>query len=226
MRSSFGFAGSAAAACGLLALSLAPAFAADAVQEEPPAPAAPMEVPPVDTWSGPYAGVTLGYGFAGRTRADDPFGISNNVNTDGFLANGFVGAQLENNGFVYGIEGDAGYGGYKGNNAGLDSKSGFDGSLRARLGYAVTPQVLLYATAGGAIQNIKLTDQVTGSEDSNTHLGWTAGVGADVKMTDHIFGRLEYRYTDFNSKDYTLNGLTTSADARDHRVMVGVGYKF
>ena len=71
----------------------------------------------------------------------------------------------------------------------------------------MTPQVLLYATAGGAVQNIKLTDQVTGSEDSNTHLGWTAGVGADVKMTRHIFGRLEYRYTDFNSKDYTLNGL-------------------
>ena len=83
-----------------------------------------MEVPPVNTWSGPYAGVTLGYGFAGRTRADEPFGIRTTSNTDGFLGNGFVGAQLENNGFVYGIEGDAGYGGYKGNNAGLEFEVG------------------------------------------------------------------------------------------------------
>ncbi|MET0596446.1 MAG: outer membrane protein [Mesorhizobium sp.] len=225
MKASIEFARSTAAALGLLALGMAPAFAADAVMEEPPAPAAPMEVPPLNTWSGPYAGVALGYGFAGRTDTNT-LGFENDIDTDGFVGNGFAGWQLENNGIVYGIEGDVGYGGYQGNDAGLESESGVDGSLRARLGVAVTPDVLLYATAGGAAQSVKLTDQVTGSSDRNTHLGWTAGVGADVKVTQNLFGRVEYRYTDFGSEDYAINGGNTEADVSDNRVMFGLGMKF
>ena len=83
---------STAAALGLLALGMAPAFAADAVMEEPPAPAAPMEQPPLNTWSGPYAGVTLGYGFSGQTDVGDP---ALEIDTDGFLAHGFAGYQME-----------------------------------------------------------------------------------------------------------------------------------
>jgi outer membrane immunogenic protein len=223
MKANLKFARSTAAALGLIALGMAPAFAADTVMEEPPAPAAPMEIPPVNTWSGPYAGVTLGYGFAGQTDVGDP---ALEIETDGFLAHGFVGYQLENGGFVYGIEGDLGYAGYEGDNLGIESKSDLDGSLRARLGVAVTPQILIYSTAGGALRNMELTDTVTGSSDSNTHLGWTAGVGTDVKITQQVFGRVEYRYTDFGNEDYSINGGTVGADSHDHRVVFGVGMKF
>ena len=62
-----------AAALGLMALlGAVPAYAADAVVEEAPAPAAPMEEPPVNTWSGPYAGITLGYGFSGTMTTSAP----------------------------------------------------------------------------------------------------------------------------------------------------------
>jgi outer membrane immunogenic protein len=27
-------------------------------------------------------------------------------------------------------------------------------------------------------------------------LGWTAGVGSDIKITDNVFDLIEYRYTD------------------------------
>lgn len=222
MKANLKYARSTAAAFGLIALGMAPAFAADAVMEEPPAPAAPMETPPVNTWSGPYAGVTLGYGFAGQTDVGDP---ALEIETDGFLAHGFAGYQMQNGNFVYGLEGDVGYGGYKGDNLGVESKAGLDGSLRARLGVAVTPDILLYGTAGGALQNNEITDAV-GNSDSNTHLGWTAGAGADVKITEQVFGRVEYRYTDFGSKDYNLGGTNFEADSRDHRVMFGVGMKF
>ena len=33
-------------------------------------------------------------------------------------------------------------------------------------------------------------------------LGWTAGAGVDVKVTEQVFGRVEYRYTDFGSDDF------------------------
>jgi outer membrane immunogenic protein len=221
MKANYKFARSTAAAFGLIALGMAPALAADATMEEPPAPA-PVESLPVASWAGPYAGIALGYGFEGRTNVGNL-----EINTDGFIANGFAGYQLENNGFVYGVEGDIGYGGYKGDNAGVESKSGVDGSLRARLGVAVTPDVLLYGTAGGAAQSVEITDLATGDDDSQTLVGWTAGAGTDVKVTEQVFGRLEYRYTDFGSKDFNLGGNNTDeVDAKGHRVMVGMGVKF
>ena len=61
MKNNLKFGRPAAAALGLLALlGTIPAYAADAVMEEPPAPAAPMEEPPLNTWTGAYAGVSLG----------------------------------------------------------------------------------------------------------------------------------------------------------------------
>ena len=95
MKANLKFARSTAAAFGLIALGLAPAFAADAVMDEPPAPAPSL---PVASWAGPYAGLALGYGFAGQTELRDP---ALEIDTDGFLINGFAGYQLENNGFVY-----------------------------------------------------------------------------------------------------------------------------
>ncbi len=90
----------------------------------------------------------------------------------------------------------------------------------------MTPQILVYGTAGGALRNMELTDTLTGTSDSNTHLGWTAGVGTDVKITEQVFGRVEYRYTDFGNEDYAIGGGTVEADLHDHRVMFGVGMKF
>lgn len=211
-----------AAAFGLVALAAMPAFAADVVMEEPPAPAAPMEMPPLNTWSGPYAGVTVGYGFSGE--ANDETG-DNKIGTKGFLGSGFVGYnyQMDNN-IVLGAEGDIGYSGVKGDNVGTEVKSGLEGSLRARLGYAVTPDILLYGTAGGAGQRVEVSN-ATGS-DKNTALGWTAGAGADVKLTEAVFGRVEYRYTDLGTDTYNLSGVGHDVSVKDHRVQFGVGMKF
>lgn len=220
MEANLKFARPFAVALGLIALAGAvPAFAADVVMEEPPAPAAPMEVPPLNTWSGPYAGVTLGYGFSGR--ANEP---GNEIRTDGFLGGGFAGYNFQTDNFVAGVEADLGYGGFSGDNAGTEVDGGMNGSLRARLGYAVTPDILPYITAGGAAQSLKVTEG--GVSDRNTMLGWTAGVGTDVKITDQVFGRVEYRYSDYGNEDFTTGGGTREIDAKDHRIQFGIGMKF
>jgi outer membrane immunogenic protein len=208
----------AAAAIGLVALAgLVPAHAADAVMEEPPA--VPMDNPPLNTWTGPYAGVTLGYGFSGHT--EEP---GNDIGTDGFLGGAFAGYNYQIDNFVIGAEGDIGYSGVEGSNAGTDSTGGGEGSLRARLGYAVSPEILLYATGGGAGRSIKLEEG--GVSDRNTLYGWTAGAGADIKITENVFGRVEYRYTDFGSKDFTTAGGTRGVDASDNRITFGIGMQF
>lgn len=221
MKNNINIARPAFAALGLVALlGTVPAFAADAVFEEPPAPAAPMEEPPVNTWSGPYAGVTLGYGFSGET--EDDFGTT--VGTDGFLLGGFAGYNYQVGNIVAGAEADIGYSWMEGSENGLTSESGVEGSLRARLGYVVSPNILLYATAGGAAKDLEVSGG--GFSDSNTMLGWTAGVGGDFMVTEKIFGRVEYRYTDFGSEDFTLGGTTSDVSDKDHRINFGLGVKF
>ena len=86
----------AATALGLVvAMGIGAAHAADVI-EEPPAPAVPMEVPPVASWTGVYAGITAGYGFAGRS---DDETVGNEIDTGLLLhadheAHGIVHAPL------------------------------------------------------------------------------------------------------------------------------------
>ena len=226
MRKNVKFAQPAVAAIGLLALlGTIPAQAADAVMAPEPAPAAiPMEEPPLNTWSGPYAGVSLGYSFSGETEANDGF-VNNTIDTDGFLLGAFGGYNWQVGNIVAGAEADIGYSWADGSNAGWDSESGVEGSLRARLGYVVSPNILLYATAGGAAKDLEVSDDF-GNSDSNTMLGWTAGAGADIMVTENVFGRVEYRYTDFGSETFDLGGVGTDVDDKDHRITFGVGMKF
>jgi len=205
-----------AAALGLFALG-GTAFAADVVSEEPPAPAPVAELP-VASWAGPYAGINLGYGFGGHVKAP---GVD--AKTKGFIGGVFGGYNWQQDNFVYGAEADLGYNGTKGSDNGLSAKSGIEGSLRARLGYAVTPEILLYGTGGLAAKNQKIDDSVTGVNDSKAMLGWTAGAGTDIKITDNVFGRVEYRYTDYGSKNF---GDTGKVKSSDNRVTFGVGMKF
>ncbi|MFD2057878.1 outer membrane protein [Mesorhizobium calcicola] len=219
MQANLKFARPLAVALGLFALS-GTAYAADVVQEEPPAPAPVAELP-VASWAGPYAGLNVGYGFSGRTKERD-FGVE--TDTKGFIGSAFGGYQWQQENFVYGAEAELGYNGVKGDDNGIDSKAGFEGSLRARLGYAVTPEILLYGTGGLAGRSLKVEDTVLGTSDRATMLGWTAGVGTDIKLTDNVFGRVEYRYTDFGSKDF--GGGIGNVKATDNRVTFGVGMKF
>jgi outer membrane immunogenic protein len=219
MSANLKFARPLALASVIALLGAAPVFAADAI-EQAPEPAMPMEQPPLATWTGPYAGLQLGYGFSGR--AEEP---GNRIDTDGVLGGAFAGYQADlGNSVVVGVEGDIGYSGVEGRNAGTEAKAGVEGSLRARLGYAVTPDILPYITAGGAAQSLKVTEG--GASDRNTMLGWTAGAGVDVKVTENVFVRGEYRYTDFGSDDFTTGSGTREVDSHDNRVSLGVGFKF
>ena len=146
------------------------------------------------------------------------------IDTDGFLLGGFAGYNYQVGNMVAGAEADIGYSWEEGSNAGLTSESGVEGSLRARLGYVVSPNVLLYATAGGAAKDLEVSGG--GVSDSNTMLGWTAGAGADIMVTEQVFGRVEYRYTDFGSDTFDVGSGGADVSDKNHRVTFGLGMKF
>lgn len=216
----------AALALGVAIIS-APAFAADVVYQEPPAPAAPMEIAPVNTWSGPYAGVSAGYGFEGETNLP---GVG--IDTDGWMGGAFGGYQVQNGSLVYGAEADINYSRLDGTvEAGTDSitsRTTVDGSVRGRLGVTVTEDILLYGTAGLAAerQRITVSDGIDSERDTNVALGYTVGAGVDARLTDQVFARAEYRYTDYGSETYDFTGGSVDADSKNHRVTVGLGVKF
>lgn len=197
----------------------ASAQAADVIMEEPPAPAA-IETLPVASWAGAYAGAVASYGFSGKAT-----GLAGpDVDTDGFAGSGFAGYNWQTNNFVYGIEGDVGYSGVEGRDGGNKVEGGLNGSIRARLGVAATDRVLIYGTAGGAAERTKVSNVL--GDDDQTLLGYTVGAGVDAKLTDQVFGRVEYRYTDYGNETFNTGGFAQNVDTRDHKVSVGLGVKF
>lgn len=196
------------------------ALAADAIEAPPAPPAAPVVqvAQPTASWSGMYVGVFGGYNWG--TFDTNAVG---DIGADGWSGGAFAGYNFQSGPMVYGVEGDIGYSGADGSFGGIDGKQTGFGSLRGRIGYAFDP-VMIYGTGGLAVSGAKLED--AGGSDSNVHLGWTVGAGAEALITDNVFGRLEYRYSDYGSKDYSLGGGTVSSGFSAHTVNAGIGIKF
>ncbi len=81
-----------------------------------------------------------------------------------------------------------------------------DLGVNARLGYVLNENVLVYGKAGYSnwrrIRNVDLE-------------GFRVGGGLEVNLTNKVYGKVEYRYTDFEGR----NGGR-------HGGLVGVGYRF
>lgn len=198
------------------------ANAADAINDIPQAPVAYEQPAPIKNWAGAYVGGTVGYDWgkdsAGAKRDHKGFG--------GGLYGGY---NVQDGQMVYGAEADVNLGDEKGSAgtiAGVgpaESKQGVNGSLRARVGYDTGP-VLVYGTAGAALSKNKV--YAGGDKDSATALGYTVGAGAETFITDNVTARLEYRYSDYQKKDFNVGGTTVSRGYDDHSVKAGIGVKF
>jgi len=215
------------------------------------------------TWSGFYLGAHAGYGWA-----RDPFNnlvLSNGVPLSGVDSHGFVGgfqagANWQSGSVVGGLELDLSGTDIKGSTSntvltpGVISQGSesdkFDrlGSARARIGYLVTPSLLLYATGGPGWARM-ITDQETvttiptnASPVSATSLvtptwlfGWIAGLGAEARLWNtNWLARVEYLHYDFGSGTSTqtipagggLVTTTTAGHLTSDVVRAGLSYKF
>jgi len=192
-----------------------PSFAADI----PPAPVAPEPVynTPDQDWSGIYLGVLLGY-----TLDDSDVSGGPSVDADGVDGGVYAGYNYQFDNFVVGLEGDALLSGVEGSSGGVNIDQTWSGSLRARAGYSLE-SFLLYGTGGLAVAGFEASS--AGNSDSNTHLGWTLGAGVEGMITDNVAARLEYRYTDYQDKNYSL-GAPANIDSSTNSVRAGVGVKF
>ncbi|WP_292894413.1 outer membrane protein [Nitratireductor sp.] len=195
------------------------AFAADPTLNDVSRSAPVLAPAPMKDWGGGYLGAMVGRGFSGKAKDGEKA-----LTPSGFIGSGFAGYNFQNGSMVYGGETDIGFNGMKAENYGVTLKAGAEGALRARLGYAITDNLLLYTTAGAAVARVQLSQG--SKKDTQTLVGWTAGVGADAMLTDTVFARTEYRYTQFGKKDFELESGTGPMSWGSHRIGLGVGVKF
>ena len=71
------------------------------------------------------------------------------------------------------------------------------GTVRGRLGYLITPTLLIYGTGGFAY------GQVDAWGFSSTHTGWTAGGGVEWMFAPHWSAKVEYLYVNLSGKQWT-----------------------
>ncbi|MEJ0012542.1 MAG: outer membrane protein [Bauldia sp.] len=189
---------------GATLATVAGASAADLPNYVPP-PAAVYSPAPAYTWTGPYAGLVGGYGWGGGTAANS-----------GWTGGGYLGYNLQTNqNLVVGLEADALFANKSGSNGTTTITNNFNGTVRGRLGYAVD-RFMIYGTGGLAVGNLGST----APSESTTKVGWTAGAGVEMALTDKVTGRVEYRHTDLGQFP------STGVNYTSNDILVGIGFKF
>lgn len=118
-------------------------------------------------------------------------------------------------------------------------EGGGDIYVGGRAGYAVSPNFLLYGKIGYswhklAIEGSGTDNGVPFTIDEQIDLGGLRlGAGGEMNFTDNFYGKIEYRYSNYNEGDFDVRGananldpLFTGIDVVRHQVMLGAGFRF
>jgi len=177
-------------------------------------------IPESVSWTGFYAGLNGGYGWA-------QFGVVEDL--EGLFGGIQAGYNYDFGGFVLGVEGDVQL-------SGINFEQDFVGggksyielnsfaTLRARAGITID-RFMPYVTGGVAWAKATagITDGVTTFEADDDYVGYAVGAGLEYAVTDNITVKSEYLYADFGEADFDLGG---DVELSSHMVRVGLNFKF
>ena len=192
-------------------------------------------------FTGPRVEAVLGYDIARPGSTTD---IDNNADVDQTIddiAYGVgAGFDFALGGAVIGVEGEyvrseaatgydtSGFTGFGVENVDM----GRDLYLGARVGLLATPQTLLYAKGGytNTAMNVLATDNTTDVRTDVDLDGWRVGAGVEQAISDNLFIKGEYRYSNYQRGEFEApSGLESDrfdVDLDRHQIMVGVGARF
>ena len=201
-------------------------LAADLIIDEPETI---FEPEPVASWDGFYLGVHVGggWGFADHT-SQVP---GNDLALAGWLAGVQAGANFTvSDPLVLGFEADASWANITGSDSfgvgDITHSIDWMASLRGKLGVNAG-MFLPYLTAGLAVAGATRDVTTNGTPPaSNTHFGWTAGIGTDVAVMDNVSLNFEYRFTDLGAQVYPTGGIAPTVSLMTHTVRAGVNFRF
>lgn len=207
-------------------------------------------------WKGFYLGAHGGYALG-----DDPYnapmavfsggnGVLRGTSSSGWIAGGHFGHNWQYDHIVAGFEADLSAADIKGattsatdpkgTTLSFDEKVKYLGTLRGRLGFTPTSNILLYGTAGLAWERFERSDtrtntglagvEVVRTTTPSDQFGWVAGAGGEMMLgSSNWIGRLEYLHYDFAHvvSDFVQDAARTSTGHQTiDLVRAGVSYKF
>lgn len=258
------------AATALSLGAIGTASSADLPRRAAPAPAYAPPPAPLYNWRSCYVGLNAG-GVWGRMNDDwtansgfsDPARIDANGSGDldgtGFVGGGQVGCNWQwGPSFVWGVEADIQYTGLDESRDVFvpasfpigaetfhsDFESKWLATFRGRFGWLVNPAVMLYATGGLAVAEIKVNDSVffdssntfNAVSDSRTRIGWTAGGGVEWMFLPQWSVKAEYLFVDLSGFDtvsansnpvaFPNSFIVHDHDLKEHIVRAGVNFHF
>jgi outer membrane immunogenic protein len=227
---------------GIAAAVIAVPLAARAADLPEAPPVYPVVPPPVLVWTGCYAGLNIGGGWAQATLFD-PVAIASlgSVSPAGVVGGGQVGCDYQIGAVVVGIQGMADAADIKGsqlqpNNVVSTSVNvpWFE-TLTARIGIAVQPMTLVYVKGGAAWVRDNITTFVNGASTGSaifTPNGWTGGIGAEFLFFRNWSVFAEYDYLGFQNSTVTLippagrPGFPINFSHNVQSILVGVNFRF
>ena len=224
------------------ALSVCVAHAADLPPAPAPAPVAPVAYAPaaVYDWTGFYLGGQIGAGYSSSSWSDPFTGGTNTFNSGaGFIGGGQIGANVQFNALVLGVEGDFTWTsllrGSGSDSAGdtINTSPQWTSTVTGRIG-AAFDRLLIYGKGGLALaeDNSSLTDTFgNASNTSFLRTGWTAGAGLEYALTRNWSAKIEYDYLDFGSQAMSfttpaLGTVTPSASLNVQEIKAGLNFRF
>ncbi len=182
--------------------------------------------PPRYLWTGFYAGLQAGYGWADAFQFDGG-GTFFSREADGFIGGGTLGYNFQRGNVVWGIETD-----FSGSNieakgdcgAPSDCKTNLDWlwTLRGRVGLDMNGW-MPYITGGLAMAEVSADNGFSSGSDTLT--GWTVGGGLEVKLDRAWSIKGEYLYVDVGDSFGTGGGDRATLEDL-HIVRAGINYKF
>ena len=210
---------------GVAGVSLASAAsAADLIISEP-APA-PVIVETSNNWDGAFIGAFAGYGWGTLNDETGIVAAGTEYDSEGWQLGVTAGYNFTvSEALVAGIVADVAWADINGEDTtdGVSYTTDWTGSIRGRLGIDAGA-FLPYVTAGVAFANNTLSDGAF--EDTQVHTGWTAGAGVEFAVADNVSLDLQYRYSDYGSKTYTLDTTEIDAGLTSHAITAGVNFRF
>jgi len=223
---------------------------------------------PSFNWTGPYAGLHLGYGWGNTDTSfsplPDPVSFSFllpttlSPNPSGIVGGLQGGYNYQTGCIVVGIEADFSGSGMSGTKTvspivqnDLTTTGGFltahqetnwYGTLRPRMGYTVTPTLLVYGTVGLAYGDVSYSAESNFQDFGVTYpvsfskieVGWTAGGGLEYALCKHWTVKAEYLYIDLGSESAIVDQIPASPpfqvaykwNTTANIFNIGLNYKF
>ncbi len=205
-------------------------------------------ITPTYHWDGAYFGAHVGfvrgtsdYSLGGfPDHSFDGVQIPATTSTSGFIGGFQGGYQRQMGALVLGFESDVMFGAVSGSVNGSGALDGFPygttesqeihwlTTLRGRIGFAASDEILVYGTGGLAVGDVKTSTDVsftTGAIYANSRddlrAGWVAGAGVEYALSQDFSVTLEYLH--FALGDVTVVGMPNGAVPFESHTTVGLG---